>query len=291
MRVLRTISSVAVLSVAAFGQGKLEFEVASVKPAAAPNMASPTVNIGVRINGAQVHISSFSLMDYIWYAYRMRDYQVSGPDWLPGARFEVDAKLPAGATRDQAPEMMQNLLAERFGLKVHRTTKELPVYALVVAPGGIKMKESEPDANEGDPSKAAVEVNASGGPGGVKLDYGRGSALNFGNNKFEAHKLTMANLATSLASYVDRPVLDMTGNKARYDFTIELTPEDYRGMLIRSAIHAGVTLPPEALRLLDSVTEESLHSSLRTLGLKLEPRKAPLEVLVVDHINRTPTEN
>ena len=286
---IRALLFVSLIS-AAYSQtppARLEFEVASVKPSAAPGMASPSVSIGVRINGAQVHISSLSLKDYIRYAYRLKVYQVSGPDWLDGERFEIDAKLPAGGTRDQVPDMMQSLLADRFGLNFHRGSKEFSVYALVVANGGLKMKElpTEPVVD------APVEVAVTGGPSGTTMSFGAGSSLNFGNNKFEATKLSMGRFAESLGRYLDRPVVDMTGLNGNYNFKLELTPEDYRALLIRTAIAAGVTLPPEALRLLDGATDESLHTSLRALGLKLESRKAPLEVLLIDQVKRIPTEN
>jgi uncharacterized protein (TIGR03435 family) len=275
----------------AFGQtppARLEFEVASVKPSTAPAMGS-SVNIGVKINGAQMHISSLSLKDYIRIAYRVKDYQVSGPDWLTGERFEIDAKLPEGATREQVPDMLQSLLTDRFGLKFHRGSKDFPVYALVVASGGLKMKELPHDP--ADDVAAPVEVVASGGPSGVSMNFGRGSTFNFADNKFEARKISMPSLADSLARYMDRPIIDMTGLTGKYDFTLPLTAEDYRALLIRSAIGAGVSLPPEALRLLDGASDESLHTALRTLGLKLEPRKAPLEVLLIDQVRKVPTEN
>jgi uncharacterized protein (TIGR03435 family) len=103
--------------------------------------------------------------------------------------------------------------------------------------------------------------------------------------------MTMFGLADSLTRYMDRPVTDMTGVTGKFDFTLDLTPEDYRALLIRSAVGAGVNLPPEALRLLDGANDESLHTSLRSLGLKLEPRKAPLDVLLIDQVNKVPTEN
>jgi uncharacterized protein (TIGR03435 family) len=90
---------------------------------------------------------------------------------------------------------------------------------------------------------------------------------------------------------VDRPVVDMTGLTGKYDFTLQFTPEDYLAMTIRSAIVAGVSLPPEALKYLQGAGDESLFSSIETLGLKLDPRKTPLEVLVVDQIDKTPTAN
>ena len=291
MQAVRALISATLVSCAAFGQtgpARLEFEVASVKPSTATPIGG-SVSVGVKINGAQVHVSSLSLRDYIRVAYRVKEYQVVGPDWLNGARYEIDAKLPEGSARDQVPDMLQSLLADRFGLKLHKGSKEFPIYALVVANGGLKMKELPVDP--ADAVAAPVDVAVSGGPQGVSMNFGRGSTLNFGNNKFQAHKMTMFGLADSLTRYLDRPVVDMTGLTAKYDFTLDLTAEDYRALLIRSAVAAGVNLPPEALRLLDNASDESLHSAMRSLGLKLEPRKAPLDVLLIDQINKIPTEN
>ena len=87
------------------------------------------------------------------------------------------------------------------------------------------------------------------------------------------------------------PVVDQTELKGSYDFTIEVTPEDYRAMLIRSAVAAGVSLPPEALKLMEGVSGDSFFSAIETLGLKMDRRKAPIDVLVIDHMLKTPTEN
>ncbi len=280
-------------AVAAYAQtapGPVEFEVASVKPAAP---LANSVNVGVHVDGAQVHISDFSLQDYIRVAYRVKLYQVTGPDWL-SERFNVDAKLPEGATREQVPDMLQSLLASRFEMKMHRDSKEFPVYSLTVASGGLKLKETPPDKDDDTAAGVrggATDVSASGGRGGVSVNFGRGSSFTFANNKLEAKKLTMTAFADMLARFVDRPVVDRTELKGSYDFTIDLTPEDYMAMMIQSAVSAGVKLPPEALRLLDGASDDSLHNALRNFGLKLEPTKAPLEVLVIDLILKTPVAN
>jgi len=166
------------------------------------------------------------------------------------------------------------------------------VYALVAGKGGLKMKESPPDsdAESAGPAKS-VDVTATGGRGGTTINFGKGSYFSFADNRLEAKKLTMVAFAETLARYVDRPVVDMTELKGNYDFVIEFSPEDYRAMLIRSAVTAGVSLPAEALKLLDSGSGDSLFAGIQGLGLKLEARKAPLEVLVIDHAEKTPTEN
>ena len=268
---------------------------ASIKPSAPPS--ADRVNVGVHVDGAQVNITYLSLKEYIRIANQVKDYQVTGPEWMTSARFDISAKLPAGATRDQIPEMLQALLVDRFQVKLHHESKEFPVYAIVVGKGGLKMKETALDPVEPAPSgpsdggRGAINVTAVGGRDGVNLNLGRGASFGFANDRVECKKLTMTGLADTLWRFVDRPVVDMTGLTGTYDFTLDLTPEDYRAMLIRSAVTAGVTLPPEALRLLDGATLDSLFNSFQALGLKLEPRKAPLPVLVVDHAEKMPSEN
>jgi uncharacterized protein (TIGR03435 family) len=98
-------------------------------------------------------------------------------------------------------------------------------------------------------------------------------------------------LADAIGRFVERPVVDMTELKGTYDLTLELTPEEYRTLLIRMALSAGVNLPPEALKLLEGASDETLFKGLQALGVKLESRKAPLEVLVIDSVSKTPIEN
>jgi uncharacterized protein (TIGR03435 family) len=270
---------------------RLEFEVASVKPA--KSQPAVQANMGVHIDGAQVHISYYSLRDYIRRAYRLRNYQISGPDWLASERFDVDAKLPEGGTPGQVPEMLQALLADRFQLTTHRGSKELPAYGLLAVPGALKLKQVGADAatDSGDPAKNTTNVSAGGSEQGVSVNYGNGTYYTFANNRLEVKKFSMARFADLMSLYLDRPVVDMTDRQGDYDFTLGLTPEDYRVMLIRIAMSQGVALPPEALRLLEGASDSSAHAGLRALGLKLEPRKAPIQTLVVDHILKSPTEN
>ncbi len=98
-------------------------------------------------------------------------------------------------------------------------------------------------------------------------------------------------LADTLARFVEKPVVDQTGLTATYDLALELTPEDFQALMIRSAVAAGVTLPPQAMKLLDVASGDSLHEALAKVGLRLESKKVPLDVLIVDSINHTPTEN
>ena len=291
---MKVLFTAVLVSVSAFGQApaaRPEFEVASIK--VSPPIAPATVSIGVHIDGARVSYNFLSLKDYIRIAYGVKLHQVVGPDWIASERYDIAATLPAGARREQVPDMMQALLADRFQVKIHRDSKEFAVYALTVGKGGLKMKESAPDPenDSGAAGKGAVDVTASGSAAGTTINFGRGSYLTFANNKFEGRKLTMASFADSLGRFADRPVVDMTELKGNYDFTIEFSPEDFRAMQIRAAISAGVVLPPQVLQMVESASGDSLPTALQTIGLKLESRKAPIEVLVIDHAEKTPTAN
>ncbi len=291
-RVVSALAFSCILSVA-FGQNpsKLEFEVASVKSAGP--VVPGQVQIGVHIDGAQFSASYMSLKDLIRMAFQIKDYQISGQDWLASDRFTLTAKIPAGSSQKDLPAMMRALLEERFHLKVHQEKKEFPVYALVVAKGGAKLKESplEPEdaAVAGKPRN--VDVTAGGSASGTTVSMGRGSSFSMSGDKIEVHKLTMTQVADLLARFLDKPVVDLTELPATYDLTLPLTPEDFRAMQIRAAITAGVQLPPQVMQLADSASGDSLHSGLLAAGLKLEPRKAPLDVFVVDSADKTPSAN
>jgi uncharacterized protein (TIGR03435 family) len=291
MTVLRFLP-VTLAACAAFAQSTappLEFEVASIKPS--PPITD-SAHIGMRVDGAQVYFTSFALRDYVRIAYRVKDYQVEGPDWIASERFDIAAKLPSGTVREQVNDMLQNLLTDRFKLTFHRVKKDFPVYALVASKGGAKLKESDLNGmSASDFAKPPDSVAASGSAAGVSVNLGKGSSFTFADNKLQVKRLPTERFCDILARFVDRPIVDMTNLPGIYDYDITVTPEDYRGMLIRSAITAGVALQPEAQRLAMSDIGESLASALQALGLRLDARKAPLDVIVVDHADHTPTEN
>jgi uncharacterized protein (TIGR03435 family) len=218
-------------------------------------------------------------------------YQISGPDWISSDRFDISATMTPG-TATQIPEMMQRLLEERFQIKLHREKKDFPVYVLEVAKGGLKMQETGPDPDPANAdARTPLTITGSGNAQGVSVNLGRGSSYTFGNNKFEGKRLTTAAIAGTLERFVDRPIVDMTDLKGAYDVTLEVTQEDYRAMLIHAAVAAGVSLPPEALRLLDGASLPSLFEAIQKVGLKLDARKAPLDMIVVDNGRKTPTDN
>lgn len=267
----------------------LQFEVASIRPSQPMTAATP---VGVYIDGRQFRATAMAVRDYISIAYGLRIYQIEGPEWINGERFDINATLPQGMENAKVdgvdlPVMMKGLLEDRFKLRTHRISKEFPVYALVQLKEGIKAKESPLDETDGK----SVTVAGTGGPQGTMISLGRGSGLSVGGNKIEAIKVSMLVLADTMARFVDRPVVDQTGLTSTYDIKLEVSPEDFQALMIRAAIAAGVNLPPQAMRVLDIASGDSLHEALAKVGLKLEPTKVPMDALVIDSVERMPSEN
>ena len=243
------------------------------------------------MDGAQLHYAGFPFREYVSRAYRVRVSQVIGPDWMASERFDIDAKLPAGTTPAQIPEMLQALLSDRFALKQHREQKEMPMYALTLGKPPLRLKESPRDADAAPRNEALVNVTVVVGAGGTSVDLGRGSSYTFGaNGKFDGKRMTAELFASTLERYCDRPVVNMTALSGTYDVVFEVTPEESQVLGIRAAVNAGVRLPPQAMNLLDS-GGNPLIVAVEQLGLKLDARKAPVDVLVVDDARRTPVEN
>jgi uncharacterized protein (TIGR03435 family) len=270
----------------ALAQAPLAFEVASVR--AVPPSDTPTAALGVRITGSQIRIAALSMKDYLSYAFNVSPKQIEGPDWLAEARFDVTANIPAGVDRDKVPVMLQELLRERFELKIRRERREFPVYALTPARNGRKPTVST--LKEVDAS-APVEVTGSGGNNGVMLDLGGGSYFSLAADAITAKHITMVDFADTLTRFVDRTVIDATGMTGRYDVTAKLTREEYDATLLRSALNAGIRLPPQVLRMLDGAPANPVGPALEAAGLAFESRRAPLDVIIVESVLREPRDN
>lgn len=264
------------------------FEVASVRPSAEQ---VSQVSVGVHVDGSQVRIVGLTLKLYVGLAYGLKPHQIVGPDWLGQPRFDIAAKIPDGTSRAQLPQMFQALLADRFQMKSHRETKEFAVYALTASKDGVKLQPSVSAPEPPSDKPPAISVTAGGSAGSSGADLGGGSSFTLGNNRIEIRKMTMPQIAELLTRLSDRPVIDATGITGAYDLAIELTPEDFIGVQIRGGLNNGALIPPQALRLLDNAAADPFTNALQKFGLSLESRKAPLDVLVIDSIQKTPTEN
>jgi uncharacterized protein (TIGR03435 family) len=291
MTIIEIAVQVVFLTAAFVQNARPAFEVATIRPSL--NAPRQAVAAAGRTDGAQFNVAGLTIKDYISTAYAVRLNQISGPDWITTDRFDIAATLPEGSRPDQVPTMMQRLLEDRFELKTHREKREFPVYALRVSSGGLKMTEVPIDpGSEPSEAKPPQTFTRQGSGRGIFLDLGQGSSFNFADNRFEGKKVNMAGLASMLERFLDRPVVDLTGVNGSYELAFDLSPEDYRTMLIRAATAAGLVMSPDALRSLDaSPTPASLFDGLARFGLKLEAQRTPLDVLVVDSIRKTPTEN
>jgi uncharacterized protein (TIGR03435 family) len=283
---------------AVFGQTpqNLTFEVASVKPSPppAPNVpvffGPPRGGPGTHDPG-QITWSNAALRNVVMTAYDMETFQVTAPDWLSNERYDIVAKVPEGATKGQVEVMWQNLLKERFGMVVHRESKEFQVEELTVAKGGLKMKQTELPADAEPFTPEAVK------PGKNGPDFnGTGLIVSIfpskpGQADAEAHMvakgLTMPEIAAKFGQAQRHPVLDKTGLTGRYDLTVEYT-------LDLSGLPPPPDLPPQppTAQGVASDPGSNFPSAIeKQLGLKLTPGKAMLDVIVVDRAQKTPTEN
>lgn len=236
------------------------FEVASVRPSNGGQIVALKGGPGTR-DPTRVSAKGVTLPNFLMAAYDVLGDQISGPASITTDRYDLQANIPAGATNQQYRLMMQNLLAERFHLTLRRETKDFPVYTLVLAKGGPKLKESAGDTKNPDHG-ADRSVTTDG--------VVRFTAVNESLQEFAAYlKLPLG--------FIDGHVMtahieDKTGLTGRYDFTLEYD------WVLASPNAPGAT-PEAALPSLQSALE-------RQLGIKLEHRKAPLDVLIVEHYDR-----
>ena len=225
-----------------------QFEIAVIRP------TDPSDdNQGFHMNGHQLFIENESLSSLISFAYSLHPSQIGdAPAWVAHDRFDITGVPDIAGSPDlkQYQMMVQKLLKDRFHFRFRREERRLPVYSITVARSGAKI------------------VKSAGDPNGVpdQTGYGKGNTqvMKFTNN-------SMSDLALGMQSFLDKPVIDNTGLKGRYDFTLTWTPE----------------LTAES----DSASAPGVFTAFQDqLGLKLQPTKEPIEALVVEHLER-PSEN
>jgi len=306
----------------------LHFEVASIKPAG-PMQGRGLGNISTRagipgycvqkdtIDSDRVDIRCYSLGKLIWiWAFGIPPFRIVGPawmgdaesDWSDGPKFDISAKLPEGSSREQVPAMLRDLLATRFKLTTHREYREQPVYALVAAKGGPALQSASEDA---DALNAAVNSQTSepSNLNGVQFYVtrlpnpdGRGSEVWIMNSprmgtvretetaspnsihRYEASSISFDGLADLLtvADIGPEPVVNATGVQGRYRITLDMSMVALE-QLRSEGRHDQADIQGALLK--------AARDGLKKLGLELERRKAPVEVLVIDHLEKTPTDN
>jgi uncharacterized protein (TIGR03435 family) len=271
----------------------LRFDVLSVK-LSLPS-ANPLEHRQLRnVSPDRVHYVGINLKELMMIAYSLKEHQVIGPDWLNMVDVDIEGTMGAGTTEEQVRVMLQNLLVDRFKLTFHWGTKELPAYSILVGRSGPKMSESgNPSVGNSVPPprvEGNLQLDADGFPisQGAQRDGVRTVRIN-GRSQLRGQRATMQDLANELSSKLQLgvPVTDETGLMAKYDFTLKFAIPGWNGRfedipqlgISASAYEAMEPLPELAV---------ALESQL---GLKLEKKRAPVDVFVVERLEKTPTAN
>jgi uncharacterized protein (TIGR03435 family) len=247
---------------------KPEFEVASIKPAA-PDARGMYIRT---TPGGTLTITNMSLKEIMVLAWRVQPYQIEGgPAWISSAHFDISAK-PENKPKDgDLPLMLQALLADRFQLKIEHQTKDLPIYALVLARKDGKLGPKLTESQEGGCTKP--DPNNPPPP----RETGKAPPRNCGQQMMSPRSLTafqvpLENICPMLGRILGRTVVDKTGLKGNYDISMEWAPDDAQ----------QATLPPDAPRPDTDASASSIFTAIQEqLGLKLESQKGPVEMLVV----------
>ncbi len=261
----------------------LVFEVASVKP---DKYSSRMFRFGW-YSPETFTATGATLQILLREAYSVENNQISGvPNWANSKRYDIQAKADKSVAEElgkgsldqrtvKYERMLQSLLVDRFKLTLHRETKELPVYELVIAKSGPKLQEARP----GD-----TYPNGIGGLGG----YSGPHMLQIRSGQLVGQALPMADLVRLLTRPLGRTVLDKTGLTSTYDFNLQWTPDESQLPMLEGTEGGqqgtGNARPPDS-------TGPSIFTAIQEqLGLKLESKKGPVEVLVIDHVEK-PSEN
>ena len=273
---------VAVQAQAQASEGRLTFEVASIKQ----NTSDDRRSFGVQPGGRLV-VRNSTLKNLIAAAYGMAEIQalvpdrvLGGPDWIDSDRYNIDAKAstefhltPGGPPKDMLL-MLRSLLEDRFKLVAHRETREMPIYELVVARKDGKLG---PGLNKSSIDCAALFAAVQGGapPPPRQPNQPPPCRLMGGPARTIASAVTMQQLAANLSNHLGRFVVDKTGLTDRFDFNLAWTPDQ---------MPTGT--PPPGIPPVDPNGPTLVTALQEQLGLKVQPAKGPVEVLVIDSVER-----
>ena len=269
--------SIAILSACLVSYGQT-FEAASIKP---PTPLGPA---GMRVDRSggpgtpdpgTYRCQNCPLSWVLTEAYHVKDFEFSPPDWVNSVRFDFAAKLPeAGASREEFRKMLQNLLVERFKLAVHREKKDAQVYELTVAKSGPKFHESKPDQADSEEGSGPPKRDSDGFP---ILTGSMTMAIVPGHARIRSHDQDMSWFADMLSGQLRAPVIDATELKGKYDFVVSWAFADNSNGRSSDSI--------------EDPTSAMIGAVQSQLGLKLDRKKGQIEVLVVDHMEKKPTDN
>jgi uncharacterized protein (TIGR03435 family) len=266
------------MAMAALAQ-PLQFEVASVKPSASTAWGSMRGGPGTEEPG-QLTMTNVSLFQVIVRAYDVKAFQVKGPDWLSSKKYDIIAKVPANATKQECNRMLQTLLADRYHLSLHREAKDLAGYELVVAKGGSKLEASSDRATPAAGSMPPPATDSNGfpllaQPGIAMMEGVRGKAV---VSFLTARAQPVSSLVDLLGKEFRLPIVDRTGLTGTFDFHLEYAPERPGALPVEPSSDLA-----DAPNLITAVQQQ--------LGLRLKPAEIAVDMLIVDRADQVPTEN
>lgn len=286
---MRKLTLVLLLMVRAFAQPQPAFEAASVRALGDKSGESP---VGMTTRGGpgssdpeRLTYKKVVFGALLTKAYGATRLTIEGPAWIWQLQdaYDVEAKIPPGTTEEQFKLMFQNLLKERFDLKVHHESRKVPGYELTIAKNGPKFKDIDPDSPPRPP------IPPTRGADGVmqapSIPTGRITAI-VGPGHIAVNRQPVSVLVSHLWNQLERPVIDRTGLTGVYDWVLDYSPEGLGGFpgIARPPGPDSSAIPPDPKpSVFDALQEQ--------LGLKLEKATVPLDVLVVDSANRAPSEN
>ncbi len=278
------VLGIAVVAIPIFSQ---QFEVASIKV-----HPPPTTLIGITNRGGRFSATGFSLKMLIGRGYAIPELRIiGGPNWIESERYDIEAKAPEGAPPNQLQPMIQNMLEDRFKLKAHKETRDQPVYELTVLRSGLKMKLSADQtppvlvAPPPLPNRGAGQRGPIPGLGAGPRPRGtQGFTISNGRFVFEGSASTLPAIINAIQQRVDRPIIDKTGLSGLFDIKLEWSPGVEAPPLPFGPPPADAPPPPpgEGPTIFSALQEQ--------LGLRLEGAKGPVDVLVIDSVQK-PSEN
>jgi uncharacterized protein (TIGR03435 family) len=299
VRALKSLTIGLVMLACSVLYGQTTFEVASVKQGA-PLPGRPDLYImkggGLETNApGQFIATAVPLLSLILRAYQLVPSQVASSRPLETDRYDIVAKVPPGATVAQVNVMLRNLLVERIGLVVHHETRRGPLYEMVIAKGGLKMKQAEP-APPGSATGDLSSASSGGLPAGIsmgkddtlQLAPGRPLrvlyAMDASTMRMTARMQGVPELIRMMERQTRRTVRDKTGLSGKYDFDFTFTRD------AGAAADSDVSAAGPAVAA--SEPGGDFFAAIQSqLGLRLVPKKGPVDVLVVDKWNKVPTGN
>lgn len=286
------------IAMGAYAQTGATFDVVTIKAAPPPTGRGMTVGFrggpGDRDPGLW-QCTNCTILMLVQQAYSVKHYQVTAPDWMASARYEIKAKVPDGATKEQFKEMLRNLLAERFKLEFHRGTKDMQVFDLVIGKGGSKLKAgaeqpAQESKDDGPPAAGrgrGPDRDSDGFPIIPKDCEGCIFMMN-GKARYHSAHSTIKDFAEMIGNQMGQPITDSTGLTGMYEITLSWNVGAGLGRGRGGAPPSPNELPVSG----DAEFGITIEAAVQTqLGLKLEPKKGQIETVVIDKAERSPAEN